>query len=55
MYEYTSERPYIMYVKEYMEITDNTADYEGMYIKEDGSQLKISDGISVEFIFDKVN
>ena len=55
MYEYTSERPYIMYVKEYMEITDNTADYEGMYIKEDGSQLKISDGVSVEFIFDKVN
>lgn len=55
MYEYTSERPYIMYVKEYMEITDNAADYEGMYIKEDGSQLKISDGISVEFIFDKVN
>ena len=54
-YEYTSERPYIMYVKEYMEITDNAADYEGMYIKEDGSQLKISDGISVEFIFDKVN
>lgn len=55
MYEYTSERPYIMYVKEYMEITDNPNDYVGMYIREDGSQLKITDGISVEFVFDKVN
>ena len=38
-----------------MEITDNPNDYVGMYIKEDGSQLKITDGISVEFVFDKVN
>lgn len=55
MYEYTEGRPYIMYVTEYMEITDNPEDYLGMYIKKDGSQLKITDGISVEFIFDKVN
>lgn len=54
-YEYTSESPYIMYVTEYVEITDNPADFLGMYINSDGSQLKITDGISMELLFDKVN
>lgn len=53
-YEYTSETPYIMYASEYIELTDNPADYQGMYLKNDGSQLKISDGISFDLVFERV-
>ena len=52
-YEYTTEAPYIMYASDYIELTDNPADYQGMYVKNDGSQLKITDGISFELVFNR--
>ena len=42
-----------MYASEYIELTDNPADYQGMYVKNDGSQLKITDGISFELVFNR--
>ena len=48
-------RPYIMTASEYIEITDDPISLDEMYLSEDGTKLKITDGITMDFIFDKVN
>ena len=54
-YEYSEGRPYIMTASEYIEITDDPISLNEMYLSEDGTKLKITDGITMDFIFDKVN